>query len=109
MRRTPTRTGACDTESLPTSVPSWSGVDIERAQKFLNDSGLDTFLAEYQNEFAHRRQGKVIHAYDEQRHVITWAMFERVFGCRYIPQHWDYEAGADIGYTANSLSAWTFR
>ncbi|GEM_PF-3937724 len=94
---------------LPSSVPTWAGVDIAQAQKFLNDSGLDTFNAEYQNEFGHLKQGKVIHAYNEARHIITWSMFEKVFGCRYIPVHWQCEVGADIGYTVNSISAWTFR
>jgi hypothetical protein len=88
---------------------TWKGVRLEDAQKFLNDSGLDTFLAEYMNQFEHLKQGKVIHAYNEERHVITWSMYEKVYGCRYIPQHWKCELGGDIGYSTESLAAWTFR
>jgi hypothetical protein len=88
---------------------TWKGVRLADAQKFLNDSGLDTFLAEYMNRFDHLQQGKVIHAYDEERHVITWSMFEKLIGCRYIPKHWKGELGGDIGYSAESLAAWTFR
>lgn len=94
---------------LPTAQPTWKGVSVAQAQKFLNDSGLDTFLAEYQNQFEHLKQGRVIHAYNEQRHVITWSMFEKAVGSRYIPQHWKCELAGDIGYTDNSLSAWTWR
>lgn len=93
---------------LPTSIPSWSGVDIEAAQKFLNDSGLETFLAEYQNQFEHLKTGKVFHEYDEARHVITWSQFEKVFGCRYIPQQWQVKAAGDLGFSKLSLSAWAF-
>jgi hypothetical protein len=88
---------------------TWKGVRLADAQKFLNDSGLDTFLAEYMNQFEHLKQGKVIHAYNEERHIITWSMFSEKFGCRYIPSHWKSELGADIGYSLESLSAWTFR
>ncbi len=46
---------------LPNAKPTWDGVDIPQAQKFLNDSGLETFLAEYQNEFEHLKTEKVVH------------------------------------------------
>lgn len=93
---------------LPTSISSWSGVDIAAAQKFLNDSGLETFLAEYQNQFDHLKTGKVFHEFNERRHLITWSQFEQLFGTRHIPAHWGAKAAADIGYSKESLSAWIF-
>lgn len=91
---------------LDAAMPTWSGVNIAQAQKFLNDSGLDTFLAEYQNSFEHQKTEKVYHAWDEKRHVITWSMFARVFGKRHIPGHWRAKAAGDIGYSKESRSAW---
>lgn len=93
---------------LPTAEPTWEGVDIAQAQKFLNDSGIDTFLAEYQNQFEHQKTTHVFHEYNEERHIVTWSDFERVFGVRYIPQHWKAKATSDIGYSKESLSAWGF-
>lgn len=93
---------------LPAAIPTWAGVNIAQAQKFLNDSGLSTFLAEYQNQFEHLRTEKVFHEYNEERHIITWSDFERVFGCWYIPEHWRAKVSADIGYSNESLSAWLF-
>lgn len=93
---------------LPAAEPTWAGVDIPQAQKFLNDSGLETFLAEYQNSFKHLQTEKVFHEYNEARHVIGWSDFERVFGSRYIPPHWKAKASADLGYSKESLSAWMF-
>lgn len=93
---------------LPTARPTWDGVDIAQAQKFLNDSGMETFLAEYQNSFQHLKSEKVYHEYNEERHIITWDDFERVFGVRYIPAHWRAAVGVDIGYSENSVAAWAF-
>ena len=62
-------------------------MDTAQAQKFLNDSGLETFLAEYQNQFEPLKTEKVFHEYNEERHIISWNDLERVFGTRYIPQH----------------------
>jgi hypothetical protein len=91
------------------AVSTWKGVRLSDAQKFLNDSGLETFLAEYMNRFDHLKQGKVIHAYNEERHIITWSMFKKIFGVDYIPAHWKCELGGDVGYSSESLSAWTWR
>lgn len=93
---------------LPAAKPTWAGVDRGAAQNFLNDSGLDVFLAEYQNQFQHLRTGRVFHAYDEARHVITWSEFEKLFRSRSIPAHWQCKAAADIGYSRESISAWAF-
>ncbi len=93
---------------LPGAITSWSGVDVAAAQKFLSDSGLETFIAEYQNSFAHQRTDKVFHEFNEARHIIRWSDFERIFGVRYIPPHWKAKATADLGYSKESLSAWLF-
>jgi hypothetical protein len=93
---------------LDTAIATWAGVDIAQAQKFLNDSGLETFIAEYQNSFAHLRTEKVFHEFDEKRHIISWSQFEMLFGSRYVPPHWKAKATADIGYSRKSISAWMF-
>lgn len=94
-----------------TSIPSWAGLNITRAQKFLHDSGLQTFLAEYQNEFDQFKSGKVIPEYSPETQRISWSMFEEVFGQRRIPAHWRAKAGLDVGYSEGQYphySAWAF-
>lgn len=96
---------------LPTSVPSWIGFDIPKAQKFLNASGLDTFLAEYQNEIDRHKSGKVIPEYNEATQIISWSAFEEIFGVREIPRNWKIKVGLDVGYTDGQYphySAWVF-
>ncbi len=96
---------------LETSVPSWTGLDIARAQKFLDNSGLQTFMAEYQNEFDQFKSGNVIPEYNEATQVITWSEFEKVFGVRKIPRHWTAAVGLDVGYSDGQhphYSAWSF-
>lgn len=96
---------------LPSSVPSWSGFDIAKAQKFLDASGLDTFRAEYQNELDRYKSGKVIPEYSENAQLITWSIFEKMFGERQIPAHWHIKAGLDVGYSEGQYphySAWVF-
>ena len=96
---------------LQTSIPSWAGFDIKKAQKFLNASGLDTFVAEYQNELSRQKAGKVIPEYNEDLQVITWSEFEKVYGSRVIPPHWKAKVGLDIGYSDGQYphwSAWVF-
>jgi len=88
--------------------PTWPDIDLAACQKFLDNSGLEAFLAEYQHDFAASEQGRVIPEYDEAVHVITWSQFEAVFGERRIPEHWLCEAGHDVGFTAGHLSAWTW-
>lgn len=101
------------TETGPRNIivdgsPTWPDIDLLACQKFLDDSGRDAFLAEYQHDFAASEQGRVIPEYDETRHVITWSQFERVFGSFRIPQHWLCECGHDVGFTSGHLSAWTW-
>jgi hypothetical protein len=101
------------TESGPRNLitagtPTWPDMDKAACQKFLDDSGLEAFLAEYQHDFSASEQGRVIPEYDEARHVITWSQFASVFGQRRIPEHWLCECGHDVGFTSGHLSAWTF-
>lgn len=88
--------------------PTWEDFDLAACQKFLDDSGREAFLAEYQHDFSASEQGRVIPEYDEARHVITWSQFEKIFGQRRIPGHWLCEVGHDVGFTAKHLSAWTW-
>lgn len=95
----------------PTSTPSWHGFSIIRAQKFLDNSGLSTFLAEYQNEFDQFRSGKVVPEYNEASQLISWSEFEAVYGQRRIPSHWQAKVGLDVGYSEGKYphySAWVF-
>lgn len=89
-------------------TPTWPDIDMVAVQKFLDDSGLDAFLAEYQHDFAASEQGRVIPEYDESLHVITWSSFARMFGSRYVPAHWNVMVGHDVGFTEGHLSAWTW-
>jgi len=86
-------------------------LNIQKAQKFLNNSGLETFRAEYQNEFDQFKSGRVIPEYNEELQIITWSQFEAVFGERRIPQDWKCKAGLDVGYSEGQYphySAWDF-
>ena len=93
---------------LAAAIPTWAGVSVAAAQKFLNDSGLETFIAEYQNSFAHLKTGKVFHEFDEARHLIPRSLFKAKFGVNHIPAHWRAKATADLGYSKESISAWLF-
>lgn len=104
---------ARQTEQGPRNIitegsPTWEDFDLAACQKFLNDSGREAFLAEYQHDFSASEQGRVIPEYDESLHVITWSQFACIFGERRIPAHWFCECGHDVGFTASHLSAWTF-
>lgn len=95
---------------LPAAVTTWSGVDIKAAQKFLNDSGLATFLSEYQNKFDHLKEGRVLRNYDDARMVITKSMFAAVFGApkegeHFIPGYWWKYDAHDFSRTKNAYHA----
>jgi hypothetical protein len=105
------KTGRLRHSILATSVPTWAGLDIYQAQRFLDNSGLQTFLAEYQNQFDQFKSGKVIPEYNEAVQIITWSEFESVYGTRTIPDHWQKRVGLDIGYSEGNhphYSAWAF-
>jgi hypothetical protein len=88
--------------------PTWPDIDKDACQKFLDDSGREAFLAEYQHDFSAIEQGRVLPEYDELTHVISWSQFQRLFGVRYVPQHWERECGHDVGFTKGHQSAWTW-
>jgi hypothetical protein len=77
--------------------PTWSGLSLASCQKFLDDSGKDAFLAEYQHDFTASLEGLVLPEFDESIHLITWSDFERVYGMRGIPGHWKKDVGMDWG------------
>ena len=95
---------------LPSSVTTWTGVDLKAAQKFLDDSGLAVFLSEYQNQFEHMKEGRVLHNYDDARMVITKSMFARVFGApkpgeHFVPDYWWKYDAHDFSRTNNEYHA----
>jgi hypothetical protein len=89
-------------------VPTWPDMDLDACQKFLDDAGRESFLAEYQHDFSAIEEGRVIGEYDERLHVITWSQFKAVYGVRYIPMHWERAVGLDVGFTEGHISAWTW-
>jgi hypothetical protein len=44
-------------------------------------------------------KGDILYMWDERYHVITWSMFEKVFGSRHIPLHWKLGVFQDWGTT----------
>jgi len=90
---------------LPASVPTWSGVDISQAQKFLHDCGLFTFLAEYQNEFDQDKAELVLKNWDDSVHVITESEFAAIYGTKHIPARWYKYGGNDWSDTKSAYHA----
>lgn len=88
-------------------TPTWPDMDLDAVQKFLDDSGLEAFMAEYQHDFSAFEQGRVIPEYNDY-HVIRWSDFKGVFKADYIPEHWRIELGHDVGFTSGHISAWTW-
>jgi hypothetical protein len=84
-------------DQIVAGKPTWSGLSLVACQKFLDDSGKDAFLAEYQHDFAASLEGLVIPEFDERIHLITWSEFERIYGIRTIPAHWKKDVGLDWG------------
>ncbi len=92
-------------------VPTWPHIDMAECQSFLDRSGKDAFLAEYQHNFEGEQNDRVLPEYDDRvlrAHVITWSQYEAKYGHRRIPSDWPCDAGLDIGYTTGHKSAWTF-
>lgn len=95
---------------LSSSVTTWPGVDLAAAQKFLNDSGLATFRAEYMNQFEHLKQGRVLHNYDDARMVISKSMFAAKFGApkpgeHFVPNYWWKYVAHDFSRTNTEYHA----
>ena len=90
---------------LPTSIPTWKGVNIAQAQKFLHDSGLITFLAEYQNDFEKAKEGRVLRNYNDALMVITEEDFKRVFGPKHTLDTFNKYPGHDWAKTKNAYHA----
>lgn len=88
--------------------PTWEEFDRAACQKFLDDSGREAFLAEYQHDFSAIEEGRVLPEYDEAFHVITWTQFANVYGQNAIPKHWQRDCGHDVGFTEGHQSAWTW-
>lgn len=88
--------------------PTWDDMDLDACQKFLDDSGYESFLAEYQHDFSAIEQGRVVPEFDEDIHVIGWADFQRVYEIKYIPAHWARDVGHDVGFTEGHISAWSW-
>jgi hypothetical protein len=94
------------------SIPTWAGVDIAQAQKFLHDSGLMTFLAEYQNNFEKVKEGRVLANYNDELMVITEEMFARIFGSirlldtfnKYVMHDWSRTKSAYHACVAGKLA-----
>jgi len=92
-------------------VPTWPHIDMAECQSFLDRSGKDAFLAEYQHDFSGEQNDRVLPEYDDRvlrLHVITWSQYEAMYEHRRIPSDWPCDAGLDIGYTTGHQSAWTF-
>lgn len=80
--------------------PVWpERVTVEVGQRFIDTFGYKRFLAEFQHNLKASAQCLVLHAFSEERNVISWSQFERLFGMRRIPPHWKVEVGHDWGST----------
>jgi hypothetical protein len=89
--------------------PTWKDFDLAACQTFLDNSGRESFYAEYQHDFEAIEEGRVIPEYDEKLHVITWTQFSTVYKWNNrIPPHWNRDVGHDVGFTKGHLSAWTW-
>jgi hypothetical protein len=80
-------------------TPAWEGFDLVAAQKAIDDSTLEAFLAEYQHDFKATLEGLVIPEFNESVHIISWSQFAGVYGYRSIPSHWQRDVGMDWGST----------
>ena len=92
-------------------IPTWPHIDMAECQSFLDRSGKDAFLAEYQHDFSGEQSDRVLPEYDDRvlrTHVITWSQYEAKYGRRRIPPEWPCDVGLDIGYTTGHKSAWTW-
>lgn len=92
-------------------TPTWPHIDMAECQSFLDRSGRDGFLAEYQHDFSGEQHDRVLPEYDDRitmAHVITWGQFTAKYGTDRIPSEWPCDLGLDLGYTSGHISAWSF-
>jgi len=92
-------------------TPTWPDMDINKCQAFLDRSGYEAFMAEYQHDLEIAQEPRVLPEYDDRvlrLHVITWSQFEARYHHRRIPSDWAGSVGLDLGYTTAHKSSWTF-
>lgn len=92
-------------------TPTWPDMDINKCQAFLDRSGYEAFMAEYQHDLEIAQEPRVLPEYDDRVlriHVITWSQYEAKYKMRRIPSDWAGSVGLDLGYTGPHKSAWTF-
>jgi hypothetical protein len=91
---------------IQSCVPTWAGLDVEDARKFLGKFGRKAFLSEYQHDFGAEREEKVLPHYNDTVHVITWEEFARMFGgARRIPERWNKYVFNDWARTKTAYHA----
>lgn len=79
--------------------PTWPHLGLRECQEFIDNSGLDAFLSEYQHDLKAAAQGLIYPEFDERIHVIAWSQFAAVYGLRWIPDDWHMAVGLDWGST----------
>lgn len=96
---------------IVSGTPTWPFLDLAECQSFLDRSGRDGFLAEYQHDFSGEHHDRVLPEYDDRilkTHLASWGQFEALYGINRIPSEWSCDVGLDLGYTTGHLTAWTF-
>lgn len=96
---------------ITAGTPTWPHIDMAECQSFLDRSGYDAFMAEYQHSFEGEQNDRVLPEYDDRvlrTNLITWSQYEAMYQTRRIPTDWPCDLGLDIGFTTGHLSAWTF-
>lgn len=96
---------------IKSGTPTWSDMDVRKCQVFLDRSGIEAFLAEYQHSLEISLEERVLPEYDDRilrSNVISWSQYEAMYGTRRIPSHWSVDLGLDIGYTKGHRTAFTF-
>ncbi|MGI8656492.1 MAG: hypothetical protein ACR2LC_14895 [Pyrinomonadaceae bacterium] len=91
--------------TIRSCTPTWTGLDVGDARKFLGKFGRRAFLSEYQHEFNQDREELVLQHYDDAVHVIRRSDFERVFKTRGIPAEWNKYAFHDWARTKSAYHA----
>jgi hypothetical protein len=87
------------------ACPTWPGLDLEDARKYLGKFGRKAFLAEYQHEFSQDQEGKVLKNYRDAVHVIRRSDFACIYGSKDIPDRWFKYAFHDWSKTKSQYHA----